>query len=332
MIKNGVKQGAILSAILYCVYTNGLFEELHRMNIGCCVGRNYVGVLGYADDLYLMSPSVDGLQEMLKVCEKYAQTHNLKFSTDEKPSKSKTKCMAYLTKPRELRKLTLCGNELPWVPNGKHLGMRIDAEREKILTKDVLEKRAQYIQRNNELLQEFAYTSCSTKAFINRTFNSHVYGSILWNLYGREAKMMINTWSTSMRKMYRLDRRTHRYLLEPISEMEHLKSALMKRFLSFTEKLVNSPKIAVRNIYKILGSDCRSTTGANIRRISLEYDADPVKGPLRSDIKVFIPTPEGEEWRSGIIKELIQIRDGQLSSIGWTDEELQETLTHLCIS
>ena len=144
--------------------------------------------------------------------------------------------------------------------------------------------------------------------------------------------MMINRWSTSMRKMYRLDRRTHRYLLEPISEMEHLKSALMKRFLSFTEKLVNSPKIAVRNIYKILGSDCRSTTGANIRRISLEYDADPVKGPLRSDIKVFIPTPEGEEWRSGIIKDLIQIRDGQMSSIGWTDEELQETLTHLCIS
>ena len=61
-IRNGVKQGAILSAILYCVYTNGLFEEHRRLNIGCCVGRNYVGVLGYADDLYLMSPSVDGLQ------------------------------------------------------------------------------------------------------------------------------------------------------------------------------------------------------------------------------------------------------------------------------
>ena len=272
-IGNGVKQGAILSAILYCVYTNGLFEELRHMNIGCCVGRNYVGVLGYADDLYLMSPTVDGLQEMLKVCEKYAQTHNLKFSTDKKPSKSKTKCMAYLMKPRELRKLRLCGNELPWVPNGKHLGMRIDAEKENILTKDVIEKRALYIQRNNELLQEFAYTSCSTKAFINRTFNSHVYGSILWNLYGREAQMMFNTWSTSVRKMYRLDRRTHRYLLEPISEMEHLKCAVVKRFLSFTEKLVNAPKEAVRNIYNVLGSDCRSTTGANKRRISLEYDA-----------------------------------------------------------
>ena len=50
------------------------------------------------------------------------------------------------------------------------------------------------------------------------------------------------------------------------------------------------------------------------------------------DITVFMTTPEGEEWRSGIIKELIQFRDGHMSSIGWTDEELKETLTHMCIS
>ena len=45
-IGNGVKQGAILSAILYCIYTNGLFQELRRKNIGCFVGQSYVGVIG----------------------------------------------------------------------------------------------------------------------------------------------------------------------------------------------------------------------------------------------------------------------------------------------
>ena len=212
---------------------------------------------------------------MLKICEKYAENHNLQFSTDERPSKSKTKCMAYLRKDRELRKLKLCGNELPWVANGKHLGMRIDSLKENILTKDVLEKRARYIQSNNELMQEFAYTSCNTKAFINRTFNSHAYGSILWDLYGREARMLYNTGGTSIRKMYRLDRKTHRYFIEPVSEMEHLRSSIMKRFIKFTEKLEQSPKVVVRNMYKILGSDCRSTTGANTRNISLEFNADP---------------------------------------------------------
>ena len=158
-----MKQGAILSPILYCVYTNRIFQEIRRMNIGCCKGRNYVGVLGYADDLYLMVPCIDGLQEMLKVCEKYAEDHNLKFSIDVNPNKSKTKCMAYLHKERELRNLTLCGNKIPWVKSGKHLGMRIDAIKDNILTRDIIEKRARYINSNNELVQEFAYTSSDTK-------------------------------------------------------------------------------------------------------------------------------------------------------------------------
>ena len=236
-IGNGVKQGAILSAILYCVYTNGIFQQLRRKKIGCHVGGTYVGILGYADDLYLMSPSMDGLQEMLKVCETYADTHNLKFSTNANPSKSKTKCMAYMFKERDLREMVLCGNKLPWVDKGKHLGMRIDAKKDNLLTKDIMEKRARYIQNCNELVQEFSYTSCRTKAYINRVFNSHVYGSVLWNLHGKEANMLYNTWSTSIRKIFDLDRRTHRYLIEPISGMEHLKCAIQKRFITFTKNL-----------------------------------------------------------------------------------------------
>ena len=101
-IGNGVKQGAVLSAVFYCVYTNGLFKELRRMAIGFCIGQNYVGVIGYADDLFLMCPTLDGLQKMLNVCEMYASDHNLCFSTDPDPNKSKTKCMAFLQKKRNI--------------------------------------------------------------------------------------------------------------------------------------------------------------------------------------------------------------------------------------
>ena len=51
---------------------------------------------------------------MLKICENYALEHGLKFSTDPIAKKSKTKCLAYLKDKRELRKLVLCGNTLPW--------------------------------------------------------------------------------------------------------------------------------------------------------------------------------------------------------------------------
>ena len=131
--------------------------------------------------------------------------------------------------------------------------------------------------------------------------------------------------------MFRLDRQTHRYLIEPVSETEHLKCAIHKRFLAFTDKLTNSPKDTVRTISRKIGNDCRSITGANLRRIMLEY-AEPFKRPTRRDVSRngFESTPDGEEWRAIIIKELVSIRDGILGANGWTNKEIEEALVHLC--
>ena len=102
-LSNGVKQGAVLSAILYCIYVNGLFERLREKRTGCWIKGNYLGSMGYADDNFLLSPSLEGLQEMIKTCEDYSKEHNLKFSTNPIAAKSKTKCMAFLLKERNLR-------------------------------------------------------------------------------------------------------------------------------------------------------------------------------------------------------------------------------------
>ena len=59
--------------------------------------------------------------------------------------------MAFLQKIRDLNKLKVCSDLLPWVVTGKHLGTRIENKPDNILNQDVKEKRAQYIQRNNEL-------------------------------------------------------------------------------------------------------------------------------------------------------------------------------------
>ena len=122
-IKNGVKQGAVLSPRLYCTYIDGLFTELRKRKTGCWVGQTFCGIAGYADDLPLMVPTLDGLQEMIQTCEAYADSHNLVFSTHPDPKKCKTKCLASLRKDRQLRKLKLNGRELPWVKSSKHLGV-----------------------------------------------------------------------------------------------------------------------------------------------------------------------------------------------------------------
>ena len=81
----------------------------------------FVGILGYADDLLLLSPSLDGLQEMIKSCGEHAGSLNLSFNTNG----NLTKCMALLNQERELKNITLDGKDLPWVKTAKHLGCKI---------------------------------------------------------------------------------------------------------------------------------------------------------------------------------------------------------------
>ena len=92
---NGVKQGAILSPLLFNLYIDNIFSTLRRKKVGCWLGGKYTGIVGYADDLLLLCPSAKGLQTMINTCENYANEHALTFSTDIIPSKSKTKCIKF---------------------------------------------------------------------------------------------------------------------------------------------------------------------------------------------------------------------------------------------
>ena len=332
-LSNGVKQGAVLSAILYCVYVNGLFQKLREQKTGCWIEDSYLGMLGYADDNFILSPTLDGLQEMLDTCQKYVEDHNLQFSTDIIPAKSKTKCLAYLLKERPLRKLKLCGNELPWWPTGKHLGNKIE---DKIdgMRMDMKEKRARFIDRNNELCQEFHFAHPETKVKINNIYNSHFTGSPLWNLFCKEAESIEKTWNVAFRIMYDLPRESHRYFVEELSGSPHVKRILIKRFLSFTESVRKSKKNCLRNVFMKIRYDTQSVTGNNLRKILLlvgKEDVDDLNPHDANDI-TYAPIPEEEEWRVGLVKEITDVKFGRMSVEGFSTEELNDLLRIVCIS
>ena len=331
-IANGVKQGAVLSAILYCVYTNDLFDILKRKRYGCWIEGEYFGMIGYADDLFLLAPSTNALQEMLKSCDDYAEKHNLMFSTDDDPRKSKTKCMAFLKTKRTLTNLTLCKKHLPWVDTAKHLGNVVE-NRDKCATKqDQKVKRAQYIQSNNEIMQEFYYAHPKTKLLLNSIYNSHFTGSTIWDLFSRETVMIENTWSVSMRNMLKLHRQTHRYMIEPISDVRHIKFAFLKRFLRFTEMMEKSSKRPVRHLFETVKRDCRSTTGANLRRILNLVRRTSAKQITKKDLDgiPFSKLKPEDEWRIPIIKELLGVRCNEFAINEFERSEITEMLDNIC--
>lgn len=326
-MKNGVKQGAVLSALLFCIYIDELFESLRSKKTGCWIDGLYLGILGYADDVFLLSPSLDGLQEMIKTCEEFAKENNLTFSTDPNPNKCKTKCLAFLKKPRTLKNLLLGDIKLPWVDSAKHLGNKITNAKKGILAQDVLEKRAAYISRNNELCQELHYAHPKTLVKVNNTFNSSFYGSTLWDLNSSEVERIYKTWNVSQRIMHGLDRKTHKYLIEPVSESRHIMHAMHKRFIKFFKNIDTSKKIALRGLFTKMKYDCQSRTGRNLRHLMLRYDVDLMEN-IQCEIlnQKYVDIPPKELWRIHVIKEVIDVKHGLKVIPGFNNKELQELL------
>ena len=331
-MSNGVKQGAVLSPRLYCIYMDDLFAEMRRRKTGCWVGDTFGGIVGYADDLLLMAPTLDSLQEMITTCERYAVEHNLVFSTHPKPIKCKTKCLASLKKDRELKKLRLGGMDLPWVTSAKHLGCTIEASMN--MKKDLMEKRAIYINRVNELSQEFYFAHPTVKVKLNNIFNSYFYGSSLWDLFGSEATRLEKTWNISQRMMLNLPRNSHRYFVEPLSQTPHIMCSLYGRFLKFVVAISESPKKALRNMLNYVKLDCRTTTGGNLRRMMLLAGKTSVDELTTLSFKShqYMDVPQGEEWRIHSAKEMLEIMNGERTVPNFCRDEIEEMMIHVVVT
>ena len=58
---NGVKQGSILSPILFNLKLDVLLERLKTCGIGCYIGRKFAGCFACPDDVALLTFSVTGV-------------------------------------------------------------------------------------------------------------------------------------------------------------------------------------------------------------------------------------------------------------------------------
>ena len=80
-VMHGVKQGGVLSPILFAVHTNGLLVRLQQTGVGCHMGSRFTGALiVYADDITLLAPCKSALLILISVCEDYAAKYDIIFN------------------------------------------------------------------------------------------------------------------------------------------------------------------------------------------------------------------------------------------------------------
>jgi hypothetical protein len=268
---------------------------------------------------------------MLKTCEEFELSHNLKFSTDTDPIKCKTKNLAFLKKPRVLPNLLLCGNPLPWTEKCKHLGVNLE---NKIngCEYDIRVKKANYVTKNIELNQEFSWAHPATKIKMNNIYNSHFYGSVLWNLFGSGALSIESSYNRSVKVMLDLPWATHRSLIQPLTGEVHVKLVLIKRFLIFLEKIECSGKTPLIMLLNEAKRDVRSITGSNLRNIMILVGKTSVDEVNVGDVESisYFNLSEDQKWKISHIQEIINAKAGNLEIPGFEFEELETILSHLC--
>ena len=264
---------------------------------------------------------------MVDTCASYLKSINLEFSTNANVPKSKTKCMAFLKKNRELKNMKLNGIELPWVKAAKHLGSKITDE-VLSLKDDMMEKRALFINKANELEQEFQFAYPETKIKVNSIYNSSFYGAPLWNLFGDEAIRIEKTWNVSLRRFLGLPRNSHRFFLEPLSNTPHIMFSLFKRYVKFIDSVRKSKKSVLRTMLAKVKGDCRSNTGQNLRKLMKMAKKFNINDLNPNDFEklTYNDVPPEEVWKISLAKEIIDVKHGlkdlNILSIGEMEEIL----------
>ena len=151
-ITNGVKQGGVLSPVLYSVYVNNLIDILKSRKVGCMYGNEFMGAFGYADDLSLLCPTITGLQKMLDICEQYTKECSIEFNATKSYVMhcTKDKCTHALPSLRMSD-----GSAIPYTDECIHLGVTIHSN---ISHRNVDKAVIDLNVKTNAMLSDFAFT------------------------------------------------------------------------------------------------------------------------------------------------------------------------------
>ena len=245
--RNGVKQGGVLSPILFSIVIDVLLQRLRVCGVGCYLGHVFSGAVSYADDVSLMAPSISGAQKMLDECSKFAREFHLLFNC------SKSQLLVFGSSNPSTRQLILNDAPIPLVSFATHLGHVIgEGASQRNLEKTMCDLTI----RANMLGRNYSFVDFDHLRLLFHSYCNSYYGSQFWD--NSKMNQLCVCWRKCIRRIFMLNTRTHSVFLPHIVNQMPPDLTCLIRVATFYMSLFCSSNSVVNMCRKI------SITGSSV--------------------------------------------------------------------
>lgn len=319
-IRNGVKQGGVISPVLFCVYIDGLLVELEKCGVGCYMGSVFAGAFGYADDLKLLTPTIKSLCTMVTICERYAKKYDVMFNA------KKSQLIVYSCSAKQMVDpiILVNGKKVDVCHNVVHLGHLMSNN---IYKFNVSKCIGDFNRQCNMFLADFKNANSYIRNVLFQKYCTSFYGTQLLPLFDNSILDLYKAWRIAMRRVWRLPWQTHCNMLPLIAGVMDPELWFAKRAINFLNMAVKSSSQNVNFISNMARFGTYSIMGGNIRLLNEKYSMD-----VKNVIDCWERRVSGDEELVRVceqVKEVVEMRDMCVGRV-LDRSECDEILLYLC--
>ena len=244
-VTNGLRQGGILSPVMFNVYLDCLSIKLAASKIGCKFVDKTVNHLMYADDMTILAPSAKGLQRLLSICESYANSHEMVFNS----SKSVFMCIeSKHNNSKHIPSVSLKSVPLFKADSYKYLGFTITKNYSDSV--DIKKQMRNVYARANMLNAKFFNSSNDVKSMLFQAYCTNIYCTHLWWNYTCDVyKKFVVAYNNCFRRLlgYKLSCSASNMFL--CNNVLHFSVLRRKSLCNFMSRLKLSENALIRCVY-----------------------------------------------------------------------------------